>query len=452
MKWLAAALLVGAALRLPLLSDRPMHADEAMQAERAARLVERGERTYDPNDYHGPLLALLTAPAAWAAGARHYAAFDETLIRAVPAALGLALVALSYFIGLSINARTAALAALFAAVSPGLVYFSRYYIPEMLLVTLSAGALLCALNKRAIPFGICAGLMLATKETAVLALAAMLAVWRPPLRAWAVAAAVAAGLFAPVDPMALPQAVKAYALRGVEGGVHRHGPLYYFETLRFELLWLAAPLVLRFWRSPLAAYAGLLTLLYALLPYKTPWCALGFLHGWTLVSAAALSQVRREAAALGLLLAVPAWRYAFPLAAEPGNPWVYGHTTRDVYALRDAIARVPAPVEIVSSQNWWPLPWYLRGRADVRWWTRPPRRWERRAVVLVSPDLEGAVAELLYEGRPGEAELYTPLVDGRIWLRPGVEVKAYAPAALRGGLGVFGAAEADVGRGEAGRD
>jgi hypothetical protein len=50
-------------------------------------------------------------------------------------------------------------------------------------------------------------------------------------------------------------------------------------------------------------------------------------------------------------------------------------------------------------------------------------------LVLVSPSLETAVAESLYNREPGKGELYVPLFEKTVWLRPGVEVRGYAPLA-----------------------
>jgi 4-amino-4-deoxy-L-arabinose transferase-like glycosyltransferase len=68
-------------------------------------------------------------------------------------------------------------AAVLAALSPALFFYSRYYIQEMLLVCFTFGVIVCGYRyarTRALPWavaaGICAGLMHATKETAVIAL------------------------------------------------------------------------------------------------------------------------------------------------------------------------------------------------------------------------------------------------------------------------------------------
>ena len=45
------------AFRIPDLADRPMHADEAVLADKFGGLLDTGSFRYDPQDYHGPALA-----------------------------------------------------------------------------------------------------------------------------------------------------------------------------------------------------------------------------------------------------------------------------------------------------------------------------------------------------------------------------------------------------------
>ncbi|MCX6628236.1 MAG: hypothetical protein NTW28_11485, partial [Candidatus Solibacter sp.] len=86
---------LAALLRLPYLADRPMHADEAIQADRFATLLEKHSFHYDPAEHHGPGLAYATLPAAWIARQWRYADLNEWTIRVVPALAGLALVLVS---------------------------------------------------------------------------------------------------------------------------------------------------------------------------------------------------------------------------------------------------------------------------------------------------------------------------------------------------------------------
>ncbi|HOK47792.1 MAG TPA: hypothetical protein PLK67_17740, partial [Bryobacteraceae bacterium] len=141
----AAALLgilsVAAALRLPHLADRPMHADEAVLADKFGTLLETGVYDYDPRDYHGPVLLYATLVPSWLRGIRTYVDLDEQALRIVPVFFGLLLVAMPLLLAWGVGRAEALAAAGLTAVSPAIVYYSRYYIPEMLLVCFLLGVI-----------------------------------------------------------------------------------------------------------------------------------------------------------------------------------------------------------------------------------------------------------------------------------------------------------------------
>jgi predicted membrane-bound mannosyltransferase len=110
---LLAPILLAAALRFPDLASRPMHADEAVHADN------------DPSEYHGPTLYYLTLVPAWLRGERRYADLDEVTLRLVPAALGVALVAAHACARGFLGTAGAEAAALLAALSPAMVFYSR---------------------------------------------------------------------------------------------------------------------------------------------------------------------------------------------------------------------------------------------------------------------------------------------------------------------------------------
>ena len=67
-----AAILLAAALRCPGLALRPMHADEAVHADKFGTLLEGGDYAYDLSEYHGPTLYYLTLLPAWLRGEGRY--------------------------------------------------------------------------------------------------------------------------------------------------------------------------------------------------------------------------------------------------------------------------------------------------------------------------------------------------------------------------------------------
>jgi uncharacterized protein (TIGR03663 family) len=166
-------------LRAPRLSLRPMHTDEAVHADNFHTLLQGGAYTYDPREYHGPTLNYFTLIPAWLASARSYADLTEVMLRIVPVVFGTILVLLTLLLVDGLG-PAAVWAAVFAALSPALVFYSRYYIQEMLLVCFTFGVIVCGyryFRARTLPWavatGIFAGLMHATKETCIIAFASM---------------------------------------------------------------------------------------------------------------------------------------------------------------------------------------------------------------------------------------------------------------------------------------
>lgn len=508
--FLALAVLAGA-LRLPALAERPMHADEGVHADKLGTLLEGGGYAYDPAEYHGPTLYYLSLVPAWLQGATRYAEIDEVTLRLVPAATGTVLVALHALARPLLGLHGALVAALLCAISPAMVYYSRYYIHEVLLVAFSFVALLalCRYLLRpgagwALVAGAAAGLMLATKETAPLALGSMLAGlaatdltlrFRAPatpglsslvrgrdvVLALAAGVAVALVLFSSFlgRPDGALDAVRAYGLyleRATTASWHIHPWHYYLGLLvhfpatgtpfwtEALILALAVAGAVAGWRRDavpgadarilrfLGAYTLLMLVAYSAIPYKTPWCLLGFLHGMILLAGAGavfLVRSARGARARGLVVALlaaaaaqlgwQAYAASFRFAADPRNPYVYAHTGADVFEIvrrLEALALVhPAgkalPVQVVSRENLWPLPFYLRRLSRVEWWNGVSDAAPVAPVVVLTPDMEPALVRRIYDlPPPGERELYVSAFERALELRPGVELRGYVAGRL----------------------
>lgn len=476
-----------------------MHADEAVHAAKLGMLLEQGRYRYDPNEYHGPTLNYLTLVAARLRGAVRYQDLDEVTLRSVPAVAGVVTVAAHALLIPVAGLGAAAAAALLLAISPASVYYGRYYIQETLLVAFSFGALVSLSRYRraprmgwAIASGVCAGLMFATKETWIIALAAMVISlllaggrrWRPGhLLAAVLAAALIAALFFSsflTHPRGIADAVTAYGtyVERAAGTASWHvHPWHYYLGLLLYFQWDGGPVwtegaILAFALAGLtlaararpasaadsgfltfvACYTVLMIVAYAAIPYKTPWCLLGFLHGLILLAGAGVARLYAAAttraariaavaiaAAAGAHLGWQAWGGSFRYAADPRNPYVYAHTGPGVFEIARRVEDLAAvhpqrhsmPIEVVTRENLWPLPWYLRRFSDVRWETAPAEDTAAAPVILATPDMEGAVAHKLYEVRPpGQRELYVSIFDAPVDLRPQVEVRGYAAKTL----------------------
>jgi uncharacterized protein (TIGR03663 family) len=174
------ALAIGTAFRVPALGLRPFHGDEANQAMRAGILLEEGVYEYDPHEHHGPTLYYFALLPLWMTGTATIAEASEATFRALPVFFGLALLALLWTLRHGLGYGAIGMAALFTALSPALIFYSRYFIQETLfiffaLAAISAGfawwrkpgPLYAALS------GVCLGLSFATKETCVILFFAM---------------------------------------------------------------------------------------------------------------------------------------------------------------------------------------------------------------------------------------------------------------------------------------
>ena len=477
---IAALALLAGALRLPRLEQRPMHADEAILADKFGTLLATGHYSYDPLDYHGPMLAYCTLLPACLSGRTMYARLNEATLRIVPATAGILLVLSPLLFINAIGFTAAWLAAAFLAVSPAMVYYSRDYIPEMLLALWAAAWLWALWNTLRRPgpggwavSGCIAGLMLATKETAVLVLAssavASVIAFRTRRAGWRAAGAFAAALALTVSVLLVPpwrwgqlgSAGQSYLLRGVAPGWHAHPWHYYLGLLTgaaggpgeallcilamagFVLAFRSDKPVLRF----VAWYGILLACLYSALPYKTPWCVVAILYPFALLAGVAAETFVRlwRLAALVFVAAAltcsgcQAWLASTRDSSDPRNQWVYAQTGIGVFRIRDrveACAQAAAQgrrvaVDIYSSENLWPLPWYLRVYPNVRWWREVPTGGRPAPIVLASPSMEPELIRELYERRPpGERELYMQMFPEYVELRPGVEIRGYVSKPL----------------------
>ncbi|MBI5864769.1 MAG: glycosyltransferase family 39 protein, partial [Planctomycetes bacterium] len=148
----------------------------AVHAIKFERLWKHGEYIYDPREYHGPTLYYATLPFAWLSGAATFDDLSETTLRAVPLLFGVLLIAVTALVRDGLGRGGSIWAALLTAISPAFVYYSRYYIQEMLLVCFSFGLIACAWRfhrSRRIGWALAAGAFLglthATKETCLVA-------------------------------------------------------------------------------------------------------------------------------------------------------------------------------------------------------------------------------------------------------------------------------------------
>ena len=173
---------------------------------------------------------------------------------------------------------------------------------------------------------------------------------------------------------------------------------------------------------------------------------LSFLHGMILLAAVAMGVLVRVAVRnwekfivwavfvlfglLSPLLQTYLANYCY--YADTRNPYVYAHTTEDIFALTnrvEQIARVHPegynmPIQVICPQaDYWPLPWYLRQFTNVGWWNKVDESVPVSPLIITSAELQSQVIEHLYNSMPAnEKHLYVRFLADSTELRPDVEL------------------------------
>jgi len=172
-----------------------------------------------------------------------------------------------------------------------------------------------------------------------------------------------------------------------------------------------------------AIYAVLVTGAFSYFAYKTPWHTVHFIPGFALLAASAVAAIgwrwigRLAGVALTVVAVVTLYqqtqRVAFLRPADQRNPYAYVHSTPDVRKYRAVAeaARAAAPDQPIRviSDEYWPLPWYLRGIDNVGFYPTPPAEADG-ALIIVAADQADAV----------RAQLRRTYRESFLGLRPGV--------------------------------
>ncbi len=486
---LAAITLVAFVFRAIDTGNRPMHGDEAVHAEKFKELWETGVYHYDSNEYHGPTIYYAALPSVILHGRHSWPETREADYRLPIAFFGAGMLLFLLPMAEGLGRRAALTAALFIAISPAFVFYSRYFIQEIPFVCVTLGALAFgwrwAVSRKSswlIGSAVCAGLMIASKETSILTIAAVIiaavaTLWlskkrdcksidlRKLITLPNIALSIAIALVVAIvlvsgflkNPSGAVGYLRAYApwfhrAKG-DAGIHNH-PFYYYlqmlifthkqyqgvwggrwsEALIFVLGAIGAVVALTrvdrqeskskaegsvvLWRF-IAFYTIALTLIYSLIPYKTPWCLLSFWLGFCLLAGLGVCELYRRLkpaplrAALGIVLGIgvvqlgnQAFRASFMSNADPNNPYVYAATSADVLKLQeriDGLAKAwPAHNKMVikvfsTSDYYWPLPWYLRRYPNVGYYSHAPKTKEEAEaeVTLCDTTLDDQLTALL---------------------------------------------------------
>ena len=308
--WWIAILCLAVAVRIVALEFRPLHNDEAVNHFFLGRIDALGYYPYSHLNYHGPLFFYLLWAVVRVLGDSEFA------LRMLSVISGVLIALVPMFYARLLGRAPALTAGLLLALSPSLVFFSRYAIHEPLFIlcqlifALEVFQLSRDSSRGYALAAVMAAFLVATKETFplvfVVVLGALAASSFQQLRtllrlrrilggvslAGVVIIAIYSGGFRWMGgPVELLAAIPQWIGRGTSSDVGHFKPFtYYFvemflktePTVAFGLccsaLWLVYGLRQRGSnRDALSLYfaiwAWLALLLYSFIPYKTPWLA-----------------------------------------------------------------------------------------------------------------------------------------------------------------------------------
>ena len=426
------AIIAGTAWRAAHLDNRPLHADEAVQAWQTWNLLSGEGYQYDPLDRHGPTLYYGAAAMHRLRGGTAED-FDDRSARRVSLAAGIATLIL---IGAGI--RTAGCSTATGAIAVSLLAFETlssvyhtYFVQEASLAFLVWAFIVLALRRdlerpllKALCLGIIVGLAQATKEITPLYFAAAIGALyltrdkSVPKPGFNVLAAAGLGFAVPyllfyssfgAHPDGIVDGIRHYFLQveRLTDSPHSYPWWQHLKTLgiletggprwgQYVLLTLALIGGVTAFRSQasrahrvVALFTFGLLVFHSVVSYKTPWLLVTPMIGLVLLAAEfVVSLMTRSRLGLaggviltGLAISQSYAKSSLALDRYPGdvrNPYFYEQAPRGFLKLPARIALLQATyssslnIAVVSAEHAWPLPWYLRDTPQVGYFPSPP--------------------------------------------------------------------------------
>jgi uncharacterized protein (TIGR03663 family) len=236
--------------------------------------------------------------------------------------------------------------------------------------------------------------------------------------------------------------IQFFSFRNIEG--------FYFTELPFMLLFFVGSFFLFFSKNKsrfikiLFFFSLIIFIIYSIIPYKTPWLILTSLQSLLFVSAFGLvkiSEILNKKYFVVLLIVFALfsfnqlYRVVFKYSFHPQNPFVYAHSTDDIFTIEEKanqiIEALPngeyLSVYVAANQNdYWPLPWTLRKFKNISFNNNIEKDTYKYPLIFATPSLENDLVNNLYsEPASGEMNLYIPLFEELMLLRPKVEIRGY---------------------------
>ncbi len=379
-QWLLGTLLlVALTVRLLFLEWRPVHADEGVTGWFVDQIFETGLFKYDPTNFHGPLHYYFQFAVQAVFGR------DMVVFRAGAAVLGV--------IAVWIMWKLNRIGALFMALSPGMIFYSRYATQEIDLMLLTLISFYGFLKDRQFLFLFGLVGMMATKETWVIS-AASFVIAATATSQWnrlklsfkpiMLAVMLWALLFSSFgkNPAGILDFFKAFIpwLKTGESGSGHEKPANYFLMIMLRQEWpalLGVVAAARFLYTKnlnirfFTLYGILQLIFYSLIPYKTPWCILEILWPFMIVAGIIVKEwPPRFATALVIALCGASMIHAIKLNfynyVDVNEPYVYVQTFPEIKnvmeIIESAVKSDPSILSksvLVALHSQWPIPWLL---------------------------------------------------------------------------------------------
>jgi uncharacterized protein (TIGR03663 family) len=441
--WILVIILaVAVFLRFFRLDLRPPHSDEGVNGAFADTLTTQGFYRYDPENYHGPLhyyllflFKILIGRNLW--GLRFATALFGSL------AVWLVADSKRYF-----GRFVAYTAALFLAVSPGLVFFSRDAIHESDFMFFSILAVLGFVRFKTMAdkislwaMGLGTAGMILSKEVYAFQIpvffSAVIFLKLSEKLAPSLPAAVPVKKFAPKDVLSAAlvsllcvllfysgfflnwdgvggffASFIEWAQTGVGGKGHQK-PVYYWADLMFRYEWIGLfGLVLSFraveksgprWIRFIALYGISVFIAYSFIPYKTPWCLIQALWPFLYWAAFCFSRMvagsgRRRILAMAALLLLTGAQTArsveinFFRYADTSIYYTYVPQLVPAMSLYNKLAAIARedplkkhlPISVIMKHGW-PMPWLLGRFTKTGYYESAMRSPGDAAVIFCDP-------------------------------------------------------------------
>lgn len=394
-------LALAAITRLIFLDLRPLHHDEGNNYYFAQQIFETGKFIYDPANYHGPLYFFMLFLSFAIFG------ITEFSLRAPAAIFGIFAV-IAPFLLIKEHGKRYILPSLFFIASPSILYYSRYSIHEaalmffeILLIILVTKFLQEKNFILLIYIAMALAFVLATKETAIIALGALgiisIVRWKQifsmewkknilyVLASLYIFALIYYALFSWFfsNPQGLIGSLKGF-FPWIERSVSDIGhtkPFYYYLKL---IALYEAPLfilgifgVVSYFKiksiyiKNFAIYFLVLYFVYSFVPYKMPWIVINLTAPLAIFAGMAIENISQKKikALMGavsiIVLAVIAIYLNFIRPWQEDNLYAYVHTNANALDLvkKANSLYTPSSQILIASQEYWPLPFYFHGKS-----------------------------------------------------------------------------------------